>query len=144
MLALLLKNHADSHDKITVIEASYLDWQYPDETYDVVVSNMTMHHLWADEKTGVFRKIYGTLKPGGCYIEGDFFVDEITVEQYRRRYDVITAGLPGKARPGEYHIDIPCTVETEAELLRNTGFKPVEVLNSNINRGNGAILRAIK
>ena len=144
MLDLLLKNHPERHDRITIIEASYIDWQYPSSAFDIVVSNMTMHHLWPEEKIEVYRKILSTLKPGGVYIEGDFIVDDMMAEQYRRRYEIITANLPDKAKAGEYHIDIPCTLEVQKKLLHDVGFSSVEVLDDNINRGNGAILKARK
>jgi RimJ/RimL family protein N-acetyltransferase/ubiquinone/menaquinone biosynthesis C-methylase UbiE len=102
MLDLLLKNHPSSHDRITIIEASYIDWTYPENAFDIVVSNMTMHHLWPEEKIEVYRKILSTLKPGGSYIEGDFIVkDDLMAEQYRRRYEIITENLPDKAKAGE-------------------------------------------
>ncbi|MDR1060090.1 MAG: GNAT family N-acetyltransferase [Clostridiales bacterium] len=144
MLDLLLKNHSGSHDRITIVEASYIDWTYPENVYDIVVSNMTMHHLWPDEKIEVYRKIHSALKPDGRYVEGDFVVDAIAAKQYQRRYEIITANLTGKAEPGKYHIDIPCTIETQIELLRDAGFSSVEVLRDNINHGNGAILQARK
>ena len=93
----------------------------------------------------VYPKILSTLKPGGTYIEGDFIVhDDLMVEQYKRRYEIITANLPDKAKAGEYHIDIPCTLEVQKKLLQDAGFNPIEVLDDNINRGNGAILKARK
>lgn len=144
MLDLLLKNHPDNHERITITEASYIDWTYPENAFDIVVSNMTMHHLRPDEKIEVYHKIYSAIKADGCYIEGDFMVDAIAVKQYRRRYEIITANLPDKAEPGEYHIDIPCTVETQIELLRDAGFNSIEVLCADINHGNGAILQARK
>ena len=145
MLDLLLKNHPGSNDRITVIEASYIDWTYPENAFDIVVSNMTMHHLRPEEKVEVYRKIFKTLRPGGEYIEGDFIVkDDLMAEQYRRRYEIITANLPDKAKAGEYHIDIPCTLDVQKKLLRDAGFSVIEVLDDNINRGNGAILKARK
>ena len=144
MLNLLMSAYPDNHDRITVAEASYIDWTYPESLYDIVVSNMTMHHLFPDEKTTLYRKILSSIISGGCYIEGDFTVDAIAVEQYRRRFEIITANLPDKAQPGEYHIDIPCTVETQEKLLQNAGFKSVEIIDTSINRGNGAIIIAGK
>ena len=144
MLDLLLKNHPDNHNRITIIKASYIDWIYPENAYDIVVSNMTMHHLWPDEKIGVYREIRNAINPNGCYIEGDFMVDAFAVKQYQRRYEIITSYLPDKAAPGEYHIDIPCSVITQVGLLRDAGFGSVEVLCESINRGNGAILQARK
>ena len=142
MLDLLMSAYPDNHDRITIVEASYLDWAYPESCYDIVVSNMTMHHLFPDEKTSVYRKILSTLITGGCYIEGDFTMDAIAVEQYRRRYEIITANLPEKAKPGEYHIDIPCTVETQVKLLQDAGFCSVEVVDISINHSKGAIIIA--
>jgi len=144
MLDLLIKDHGERHDKITVVKESYINWIYPENRFDIVVSNMTMHHFWPDEKVGVYRKILDTLKPSGTYIEGDFIVDAMMAEQYRRRYENITAKLPEKANPGEYHIDIPCTVDVQQKLLKDAGFGAIKVLNATINRGNGAILSARK
>jgi len=143
LLDQLMKNHPDKHDRITIVEASYIDWEYPGNAFDIVVSNMTMHHLWPDEKVGVYRKIYNTIKSDGVYIEGDFMVDALAVKQYRQIYETVTANLTNKAEPGEYHIDIPCTVETQMELLQNAGFGSVKVL-CNYNRDNGAIIEARK
>jgi RimJ/RimL family protein N-acetyltransferase/ubiquinone/menaquinone biosynthesis C-methylase UbiE len=146
MLDLLLRNHPDSHDHITIVEASYLDWGYPDSAFDIVASRATMHHLWQKEKTEVYRKILKALKPGGYYIENDFMVDTIAAEQYRRRYEIITAGLPNKAKAGEYHIDIPFTLEVQEKLLYDAGFSFVEVLENDIKPrdGSSATLKARK
>ena len=144
MLDVLLKNHQESHNNIAVVEVSYIDWSYPENAFDIVVSNMTMHHLWPEEKVGVYRRILDALKPGGTYIEGDFIVDAMMAEQYRRRYEIISAKLSEKANPGEYHIDIPCTVDVQQKLLKDAGFGAIKVLDVTINRGNGAILSARK
>ncbi len=143
MLDLLLRDHPADHDNITIVEASYIDMAYPESAYDIVVSNMTMHHLWPDEKVKVYREIFGALKSGGCYIEGDFMVDDLAVKQYKQRFEIITANLPDKAKPGEYHIDIPCSIETQINLLSEAGFGSIEVL-AEINNINGAILKAVK
>jgi tRNA (cmo5U34)-methyltransferase len=145
MLDLLIKNHPGRGDSITVVEASYVDWDYPPEAFDIAVSHATMHHFWPEEKIGIYRKVLGALKPGGHYLEGDFMVDAISAEHYRRRYHIITAGLPDKAGAGEYHIDIPCTVDVQKGLLLEAGFGSVESLYENIQaRGSGAILKAVK
>ena len=145
MLDLLLRDHPGSQGRITTVEASYLDWEYPAEAFDLVVSSATMHHWWPEEKVAIYRKILGCLKPGGGYIENDFIVDAMLAEQYHRRYVSITSHLPNKPKPGEYHIDIPCTVDTQIQLLRAAGFSPVEVLDEDIKpRGSGAILKARK
>lgn len=145
MLDALLKNHPGRHGQIAIVEASYVDWAYPEGAFDLIVSSNTMHHLWPDEKVAVYRKLLGALKPGACYVENDFIVDAAQSEQYRRRYEIITASLPAKAKPGEYHIDIPLTLEAQQKLLLDAGFRSVEVLEAHIKpSGSGAILRAEK
>jgi len=145
MLDLLLKNHPDSHAKLTVVEASFADWAYPAETFDIVASHAAMHHLWPDEKIKVYRKMLSTLVCGGHYIEGDFMVEPILAEQYRIRYEKIIKGLPEKPAAGEYHIDIPFTPDVQIELLRGAGFARVETLDEKLQpHGSGAILRAWK
>jgi len=144
MLNLLLEHYHDKTEQITVIRASFTSWEYPENKFDMVVSSMTMHHFWQDEKVGIYKKIYRTLKTNGMYIESDFIVPEPLAEQYRRRYRKFLAHAIDKALPGEYHIDIPFTVYTQKELLYSAGFTEVEMLNNDINHGNGAILRAVK
>lgn len=144
MLNLLLEHHRGKAEQITAIQASYLSWEYPENTFDMVVSSMTMHHFWQDEKVEIYKKIHSTLKDGGVYIESDFMVDEPLAEQFRRRYKKILAHVSGKASPGEYHIDIPFTVNLQSRLLGDAGFMEVEVLDEDINGGSGAILRAVK
>lgn len=144
MLELLRKNHPHRRHQISIIEASYTDWAYPAAAFDMAVSSMTLHHLRQEEKTAVYRSVLRTLKPGGVYIESDFMVNAVLAEQYRRRYEQITGALPEKAGAGEYHIDIPLTVEAQRSLLLDAGFRNVEILSDKINHGNGAILRAGK
>ncbi|HBN84674.1 MAG TPA: hypothetical protein DDZ89_12595 [Clostridiales bacterium] len=144
MLNILLEHHQDKVEQITAIQASYLSWEYPESTFDMVVSSMTMHHFWQDEKVEIYKKIYSTLREGGVYIESDFIVDAPLAEQYSRRYKKILAHVSTKVSPGEYHIDIPLTVNEQTGLLCDAGFSEVKVLDKCINHGRGAILRAIK
>jgi RimJ/RimL family protein N-acetyltransferase/ubiquinone/menaquinone biosynthesis C-methylase UbiE len=144
MLNLLLEHYRNKAEQVTTIQASYLSWDYPENRFDIVVSSMTMHHFWQDEKIDVYKNIHRTLKDGGVYIENDFVVDEPLSEQYRRRYKRILTHISSKASPGEFHIDIPFTVNAQKELLCGAGFAQVEVLDEEINHGNGAIFRAVK
>ncbi|MCL2509134.1 MAG: bifunctional GNAT family N-acetyltransferase/class I SAM-dependent methyltransferase [Oscillospiraceae bacterium] len=130
MLDVLLKTHPDRHDCITIVKASYTDWDYPQKAFDIVTSHAMMHHLFPEEKTGVYRKILGAIKQGGAYIEGGFIVgDALLAEQYRRRHEAITEGLTEKEKAsGEYHVDVPLTLDVQIQLLQNAGFASVEVL----------------
>ena len=43
-----------------------LDFAYPEETYDLVVSNLVLHYL--EDLDGIYQHIYRTLKPGGVFL----------------------------------------------------------------------------
>ena len=124
---------------------SHLDWEYPTEAFDFVVSNQTMHHFWPEQKVQVYRNILCALKPSGAYLESDFYVEAIHAEQYRRRYQAIMAQAREQAEAGRFHIDIPNTIEVQKQLLLNAGFRSVEVLEEHIRlRWSGGILKARK
>ena len=145
MLDLLLKNHAEKRAQIAALEASYVTWDYPEAAFDIALSSQTMHHFWEEEKVGIYRKIWSSLKNGGAYIESDFIVDGLCAEQYRRRYGIIVSGLGEPPKAGEYHIDLPFTIEIQARLLREAGFRDVAVLSDDVKpRWSGAILKAVK
>jgi tRNA (cmo5U34)-methyltransferase len=147
MLDLLQKIHPDDQERISIVEASYHDWEYPSEAFDIVTSHATMHHFYPEEKIEVYRKILGMLKTGGAYIEGDFILgDALYAEQYRRRHEAIMEGLSKTAKAsGEYHVDLPLTLDVQIQLLQEAGFTSVEVLEEDFRvHGSRAILRAVK
>ena len=145
LLTLLRENHAGRLDQITVVEASHLDWDYPAEAFDIVVSSQTMHHFFPEQKLGVYRVIRKALKPGGIYVESDFYVDAARAEQYRRQYDAHMSQLPERTQAGQYHIDIPRTIDEQIRLLSDAGFRIVEVVEAHIRaEWSGGTLRAVK
>lgn len=145
MLNVLIKNYEEYLDKITIINGSYLDWDYPFEMFDLVVSSQTMHHFEERQKLEVYQNIRYSLKPNGMYIENDFYMDEAGAKQYRHRYEMIISNLPLNTKPGVFHIDIPFTVEKQIEILKNAGFISAEPLEKHIKaRGSGGIICAMK
>ena len=142
MLRLLRENHTEKARQITAVQASYLDWAYPPAAFDLVVSCMTLHHLLPQEKQAVYQNIRRSLRPGGCYLECDFIVDSPQAAQYRRRYEAIRAFAPESTAQGAYHIDIPCDLAAQQQLLQKSGFSAVETLADCIRpHGSYAILR---
>lgn len=125
---------------IKTYHMSYFDYDYPYEAYDAAVSVMTLHHFSHEEKTNLYRKIFGTLKKGGRYAECDYMVTDQKLEDElfeARRLVLAEKGNP----PGFFHIDTPCTVDNQIAMLKEAGFKTVRQVYK---KENAVILTADK
>lgn len=60
----------------------------PEGPFDLVVSVLAVHHLEADEKRDLFRRVRRALAPGGRFVLADLIVPE-------RAEDVVTPATPG-------------------------------------------------
>lgn len=126
MLDVLRKKHADKD--ITLINKSYFDYDFGIEKFDAVISFQTMHHFAHDKKTGLYSRVYKSLKPGGKYIECDYMVLEQHVEdllfkengRIRREQNIPDGEF--------YHFDTPCTIDNQITMLRIAQFEKVEMV----------------
>ena len=113
---------------ITLIEGSYFNIPFPEDHYDAVVSVESLHHFTKNEKTSLYRKVYGSLKSGGYFILTDYFAlsDQ---EELRSRNELERLKLQQGITDDEfYHYDTPLTVEHEMQALQDAGFPTVEIL----------------
>lgn len=129
MLDLLRERHANRLQQLTLLQDSYLTRPFPPESFSYVVSAQTLHHLLPADKRRLYARILAALQPRGVYIEGDYVV--APAEEMRLRTQDETR--EGDLRDGRYHLDIPCSVETQCALLRDAGFASVEVTYQAIN-----------
>jgi tRNA (cmo5U34)-methyltransferase len=144
MLNALAEKYADRKEQWVSFKESYFDFDYPENAFDIVVSNQTMHHFLPEQKLPLYQSLLKTLKPGGFYLECDFIVDESMQKAYWARNERIMKNY-SKAEIGQFHIDIPCSLKTQEDLLKKAGFSPVTVLENSIYEENNAgILRAEK
>jgi hypothetical protein len=67
------------------------------------------------------------LKAKGKYIEGDYVVSKEKEEQMLAEYREKVRFM-GECKEGNYHTDIPLTMEIQRELLLRAGFAKVEVI----------------
>lgn len=124
---------------IRLICGDYFTVPFENEAYDAAVSVQTMHHFPHKAKVGLYRKIAAALQPGGVYIECDYMVEKqeeedfFAAENARIRREL---GIP----LGEfYHIDTPCTIQNQIQLLYAAGFTHVEQV---FRKGNTTIVVA--
>lgn len=121
MLEILKENYKDRLGQLTVVQASYVDWQYPEASFDYALSVYTMHHFLEPKKVGIYQKIAGALKPGGAYIEADYMVDGETMDRMLKDYYELLA-KDNAVQDGACHVDIPFTPEVQRRLLHSASF----------------------
>ena len=128
MLKKLREKHGDK--KLNLICGDYFIEPFGVCRFDTAVSFETLHHFKPEKKIEVFRKIYDSLKDGGCYIECDYVAESDEMETYlfeeceRRR---IKNHIPDTVF---VHFDTPLTLEHEMMLLKKAGFKEVNQLEA--------------
>lgn len=132
MLAVLRAHYADHAGQLTLLQASYLDWDYPEAAFDLAVSFNSLHHLEEAPKQALYRRIRDSLAPGGQYIETDFMAPPGPALEYRERYEAACAALGSEVRQGAYHIDLPMTPDAQRELMLSAGFSEVNVVFSDL------------
>ena len=126
MLDILKAKYKDKMSQIKLICQSYFDVDYGNGVYDVVLSTYSLHHFSRELKLSLYRKIYRSLKEDGIYIEGDYTA-KTTDEENRFIVESERIRKAGGITDGLYHIDIPFTAETQMNLLRQAGYKRVDI-----------------
>ena len=64
-------------------ECAFQSIDYADESFDLIISNISIHHLRGSEKQKLFRQCYRWLVPGGVFSFADQFAGE-TDEIYQK------------------------------------------------------------
>jgi tRNA (cmo5U34)-methyltransferase len=128
MLNRLRSEFSGLGERLQIIHGSYLEFDFPEATYDYVVSVMSFHHLLHGTKAGLYEKIRMSLKDGGRYIEGDYVAPDKAYEQQQLdKHKEATTGMPGSDE-GAFHVDLPFTLDTQIELLQQAGFRSIQII----------------
>lgn len=127
MLELLQHRYVARASQITLVADSYLIMPFKQQSYDHIISAMSLHHILPDTKRELYAKIRTALRPGGKYIEGDSVIPSEMESQFIDEYYEEAATVP-PARDGYYHIDIPFSISTQRSLLLEAGFKDFQLV----------------
>lgn len=113
---------------LQLICGSYFDVELATESFDCAISFQTMHHFSHEAKTGLYKKIFKTLKSKGTYIECDYMVDTQEEEDYfYREYHRFMKDID-ISKKEFYHYDTPCTLDNQIRMLKEAGFLKVEMV----------------
>jgi tRNA (cmo5U34)-methyltransferase len=124
---------------ITTLQGDIRDIEFEAESFDIIMAAAVFHHLRGDDEwRSVFTKCHAALKPGGSIWISDLIEhDSPTIQTLMwQRYGEYLTQLKGEAyRETVYDYieqeDTPRPLLWQLHLLKEMGFKTVEVLHKN-------------
>src|SRR5512143_439052 len=130
---------AVSAGNITTLQGDIRAIALPEQHYSIIMAAAVFHHLRADaEWEAVFGKCYAALKPGGSLWISDLIAhDDPTVQAVMwQRYGDYLTQLKGEAYRDQVFAyieqeDTPRPLLYQLHLLKQVGFRSVEVLHKN-------------
>lgn len=114
------------------------DYIFPSDL-DCVISVLTVHHLRADDKVTLYKKVFEALRPGGLFVIGDIFKNEnpeIEMQNKQSRSDFRDSVLNEEEKMSvkEHIQNYPHIFESlkdTEEALLGAGFKDFNISWSN-------------
>jgi tRNA (cmo5U34)-methyltransferase len=124
---------------ITAVHSDIRDVSLNKEEFDIVVAAAVLHHLRTDsEWRSVFSKIYRSLRPNGSFLVSDLVshsIPEVHSVMWHRYGEYLTAlkGLEYRNHVFDYvtYEDTPRPLVFQLDLMREVGFRNVDVLHKN-------------
>jgi tRNA (cmo5U34)-methyltransferase len=121
---------------IRFVEGNFETLTLPDGQFDLVMSNLAIHHIEAPYKRALIENVYQWLKPGGFFVQSDEI--KSNSERLLKRdlaiwldYVREQGATPEEAASLYDHfatIDKPSTLQEHIRWFEGAGFEPVEVL----------------
>lgn len=134
MLAQAKARFAGLGDRVRYVEGDYAAQPFG-ETYDYIVSSLSIHHLPHEGKRALFRKIAGSLRSGGVFVNADQVAGESPYYDayYRKRWeeDVLASGIGRAAFEASIERrkqDINATSGDQLAWLREAGFAEADIV----------------
>ena len=127
MLEVLEKKKLYDGVNLKTVCGSFLDLDFEEGKYDVVLSCYAMHHFNSVQKQSVYNKVYKCLKKDGVFVNGD----TIAVNREEEDKKMAEAELMYKNENMPFaslHVDVPFCFEHEKEVLNKAGFNEVELV----------------
>ena len=130
----------ETSGKVKTIQLDMRELDLGKETFDIILAAATLHHLRDDRDwTNVFTKVYDALTPGGSFWISDLIShdSEALNQIFQTRYGAYLESLDGpeyRQKVFDYiaYEDTPRSIEYQLELMKEIGFKQVEVLHKNL------------
>ncbi|SMG46450.1 class I SAM-dependent methyltransferase [Arenibacter troitsensis] len=126
--------------KVHVVKGDVREVPLKENHFDIILAGAVLHHLRDDHDwETTFKKIYGLLKPGGCFMISDLITQdsEILNDYTWERYGDYLEELGGKdyrKKVLDYvdKEDSPRSMNYQLDLMKKLGFSKVEILHKNM------------
>ena len=121
------------HENFKYIIADYTKYPFKD-SYDNIVSSLSIHHLEDIDKQKLYNKVYNALNEEGVFINADQVIGSsvnVDKDYQRKRIEKINEFNLSEAQKNmvieRIKFDKPATLENNLKWLRNCGFEDVDV-----------------
>ena len=129
-----------TNKKVHLVQGDVREVSLKENHFDIILAGAVLHHLRDDQDwETTFKKIYGLLKPGGCFMISDLItqdseiLNEYTWERYGEYLDEL-GGKDYRKKVLDYvdKEDSPRSMNYQLDLMKNIGFSKVEILHKNM------------
>jgi tRNA (cmo5U34)-methyltransferase len=127
------KSRFESFDNFEYIIADYTTHDFND-SFDLIVSSLSIHHLEDDDKEKLYKKIYNSLNPEGIFLNADQVIGSTHTldKDYQMNWMKIInnsdlSESEKTAAAERMKFDKPATLEDNLKWLGNCGFEDVDV-----------------
>ncbi|MFF3925032.1 class I SAM-dependent methyltransferase [Paenibacillus lactis] len=121
-------------EQVRYIIGDYAEYAFP-ESYDIVISSLSIHHLTHPAKQRLFHAVYGALEPGGIFVNADQVRGRHTSsdEYYRQRWleSIRRSGLSEAAIEASIKrraVDINASLEDQLRWMEEAGFQETDCM----------------
>lgn len=130
----------ETTNKVTILQGDIREVKLNENYYDIILAGAVLHHLRDDKDwETTFAKLFTLLKPGGCLMISDLVTQDTPLlnEYTWERYGDYLEGLSGKAyrqKVLDYVAkeDSPRSINYQLDLMKQVGFRQVEILHKNM------------
>lgn len=128
-----------SSGKIESIQGDIREIDFPKNHFDIILAGAVLHHLRVDSDWEfVFKKLFNSLKPGGCLMISDLIfqenpaVNELVWKMYGD-YLKQQGGAIYQQKVFDYieKEDTPRSMTYQLDLMKKVGFSSTEILHKN-------------
>jgi tRNA (cmo5U34)-methyltransferase len=128
------KSRFKNYSNVKYIVDDYTKYDF-DDTFDIVISSLSIHHLTDTEKKGLYKNIFSLLNNNGLFINADQVLGETPYLEFLYRRDwkekVGSSGLSKDEIASTYErtkLDKMSALDEQLNWLREVGFTDVDCI----------------